>query len=281
MQIIETIAELKKTLHLITCQNISLGLFGTNGGLHAGHLSIIKKAKEENDITAVVICQPRHYYNSQKEYQDYPANIEEDLTLLKSIQPNIVFIPNPQTMPMEKLNWALKIDYTFPKLAYGITRPEYEIFTIAAVSEIMEMFKPNKYYCGIKDYQLYVLLKNLFRYQKYNTEIILCPTIRDQDNLPYSSRNKSLTITEINTIKKIYPLLLKTKEKLAQNKLTINNAKQNIITEIKTWPNTNIVFVEIVFREDLQPAKKYCLNQLVILVEIFIRHVRITDSFFI
>lgn len=240
----------------------SIGLVPTMGSLHQGHISLIKKAKQNNDEVWVSIFVNPTQFNSSEDLIKYPKDLEKDVKLIREISEKIrVFSPNE----IEIYDGTPKLKvYDFKRLDQeleGKFRKNHFNGVATIVSKLLHLFKPSNVYFGEKDYQQTQIIKKLIILEKINVKMIICPTVREENGLALSSRNSFLSISERKESSIIYSSLRFLKENFKL--LNLNKIKKRIIAEINKKENFEVEYLELVNSSNLQidseiiPNKSY------------------------
>ncbi len=170
----------------------TIGFVPTMGALHEGHLSLVRKAKQENDVVIVSIFVNPIQFNNPDDLKKYPRTLENDLNMLAAVHCDAVFNPSVQEMYPEKV----EKNYDFGELANvmeGAFRPGHFNGVAIVVQKLFEITLPHKAYFGEKDYQQVTLIRQMVADLDLPVEIIGVPIVRDPDGLAMSSRNKYLS----------------------------------------------------------------------------------------
>lgn len=170
----------------------SIGLVPTMGALHKGHLSLVERAINENDISVVSIFLNPVQFNNQNDLKTYPKTWEEDCTLLEKAGVDYLFAPTYDIMYPDDYHYKLSED-SFSKTLCGASRPGHFDGVLTVVMKLFQIFLPEKAYFGEKDFQQYKLLDGMAKAFFLRTEIIPCPIVREENGLAFSSRNKRLS----------------------------------------------------------------------------------------
>ncbi len=189
MKIIKTIKELKETRRGILK---SIGFVPTLGGLHDGHLSLIEESLKKTDTTFVSVFLNPTQFNNKKDLETYPAQIEDDISLLKKMNVDFVFTPNYEAMYPNGYDFQIK-ENNFSNLMEGEKRPGHFDGVLTVVMKLLQLIKPNQCFFGEKDYQQFLLIKKMCEEFFIDSEIIPMKTIREESGLALSSRNRKLT----------------------------------------------------------------------------------------
>ena len=169
----------------------SLGFVPTMGALHSGHLSLIKRAKMENDITAVSIFINPLQFGPAEDLDQYPRDIEEDIRKLRAEQIDILFLPDNNLMYPQGFSTHVGVDALSEKLC-GKFRPGHFRGVATVVAKLFNIIAPTRAYFGQKDFQQSVVIKRMVKDLYFEVDIVVCPTIREHDGLAMSSRNAYL-----------------------------------------------------------------------------------------
>lgn len=188
-------AELKHTKQ-------SIGLVPTMGFLHAGHLSLVKVAREENDIVVVSIFVNPMQFGPEEDLADYPRDFERDCRLLEEAGTDYIFNPTVEEMYPEevgevgqKTTEVQPPDYLTNCLC-GLARPTHFDGVAEVVAKLFNIVQPERAYFGQKDYQQTVVVRKMTQDLNLPIEIKVCPTVREKDGLAMSSRNIYLEAPE-------------------------------------------------------------------------------------
>ncbi|MBP7845017.1 MAG: pantoate--beta-alanine ligase [Proteobacteria bacterium] len=169
----------------------SLGFVPTMGALHQGHISLIERSLKENAHTIVSIFVNPTQFNDPKDLEKYPRNVEEDLELLKGTAISAVFYPQAEDIYRDNFQYKI-IENENSKILCGQDRPGHFDGVLTVVMKLLQIVKPTKAYFGEKDYQQLSLIQGMTKAFFMDTEIVACPTVRNEEGLALSSRNKNL-----------------------------------------------------------------------------------------
>ena len=185
MKTVETTSELKNALAGL---DRSLGFVPTMGYLHEGHLSLVKKAREENTSVAVSIFANPTQFSPDEDLANYPRDIERDIELLAGEGVDLVWIPTVETMYPKGYQTWIEVD-RLSTILEGSFRPTHFRGVATVVAKLFNAVSPDKAYFGQKDAQQAAVIKQMVRDLNFHVEIIVCPTVREPDGVAMSSRN--------------------------------------------------------------------------------------------
>jgi pantoate--beta-alanine ligase len=188
MMITSSLDELKIARRLL---DGTVGLVPTMGYLHEGHLSLIRRAKEECDHVAVSIFVNPTQFGANEDLSKYPRDLERDLNLIDPLGVDLVWNPTPEIMyPPGYQTWVEVESLTHP--LEGAMRPGHFKGVTTIVAKLFNGVQPHKAYFGQKDAQQAAVIRQMVRDLNFPIEMVICPTVREADGLAMSSRNKYL-----------------------------------------------------------------------------------------
>lgn len=222
MIVVETIKELKQELEKYSSKNI--GFVPTMGALHNGHISLVKRSVEENDVTVVSVFVNPTQFNDKADLERYPRTEEADKKLLEAAGCDIVFMPQVEEMYPEEDTRLFNFG-SIETVMEGKYRPGHFNGVAQIVSKLFYAVEPTRSYFGEKDFQQVAIIRDMVRQLNIPVEIIACPIIREESGLARSSRNELLSAEERKKAALISQVLSK----------SVNFAKDMSVEEVKNW----------------------------------------------
>jgi pantoate--beta-alanine ligase len=222
MRLIETVSAIKAWRRELQDEQLTLGFIPTMGALHAGHLSLFERARQECDRVAVSIFVNPTQFNDPKDLEKYPRPLERDLELARQKNVDMVFLPNSKEMYADDYRFQLR-ETKLSQILCGTTRPGHFEGVLTVVMKLLNIVNPNRAYFGEKDYQQFLLIRDMAKTFFLDCEILSLPTVRELDGLAMSSRNVRLTPEQ----RKAAPLLfneLKSSKPLTEVRTTLEAA---------------------------------------------------------
>ncbi len=208
MQVCHKIDELLSCVDTFKREGKTIGLLPTMGALHEGHLSLAKRAKEENDVLICSVFVNPIQFNNKEDLEKYPRDLEADVALLDGIGCDVVFAPSAEEVyaeePTEKYSFG-----ALEQVLEGPQRPGHFNGVATIVHKLFKWARPDRAYFGEKDYQQIAIVKDLVRQFSIPVQIVECPIYRDADGLATSSRNRRLSAKARKIAPKIHEILLK------------------------------------------------------------------------
>lgn len=243
MQVLNTKNELISLLENIRKEGKKIGLVPTMGALHEGHLSLVKKSKQDSDITVVSIFVNPTQFNDPEDLKRYPRTLDKDVALLETVDCDIVFAPSVKEIYPEPDTRKFDFGY-LETVMEGAKRPGHFNGVGQVVSKLFDIVRPDKAFFGMKDFQQIAIIKNMVKQFNYPIEIVPCPIVREENGLARSSRNTLLGEEYKKNAPHIYATLKKARNLVPEMKVA--ELKQWITREINRNPFLETEYVEIV-----------------------------------
>ncbi len=274
MQVCKKIDDLRSCVEAFRKEGKTIGLLPTMGALHEGHLSLAKRAKEENDVLICSIFVNPIQFNNKEDLEKYPRDLETDLALLSSIDCDVVFAPEVEEVyaeePTEKYSFG-----ALEAVLEGPQRPGHFNGVATIVHKLFKWATPDKAYFGEKDYQQIAIIKDLVRQFEIPVQIVECPIFRDPDGLATSSRNRRLSPKAREIAPKIHEILLKSAQ-LGKD-MSFSQIKSYVECEFKLRKDFDLEYFEIVDAKTLQPIRRESENGAVGCIAVWLDGVRLID----
>ena len=247
MKVIEKIAEMRQARNKIAG---SVGFVPTMGYLHEGHLSLVKRAKEENPSVVVSIFVNPTQFGPKEDYKSYPRNTRRDLSMLDPVA-DFVFMPSALEMYPEKYDSWVEVKDITERLE-GAVRPGHFRGVTTVVNKLFNIVEPAKAYFGQKDAQQVAVIKKMVADLDMNLEIMVCPTVREPDGLAMSSRNTRLTREQRQAAPVLYRALTLAQELWSQGEKDAGTIRHEMTELIEKEPLANIDYISIANNETLK-----------------------------
>ena len=252
-----------------------VGFIPTMGGIHSGHISLIKQSKKICKKTIVSIFVNPKQFNNKKDLKTYPSNINKDLSLLKkSKNVDFVYIPKFNNIYKSKRRFPIKINNKDKILCAKFRKNHFE-GVLDVMDRLTNLIKPKKIFMGEKDFQQFFLVKSFIE-KKYKTIVVACPTIRDKNMITLSYRNYLLNKTELNIASEIAKRLILLK-KYIQNKKKINKFLLEEKKQIQKIFNVKIEYLELRNEKNLLTSNRSIGAR--IFLSYYLGDIRLIDNF--
>lgn len=251
MQIIKTIKDMQALSRALIAGGKTIGFVPTMGVLHAGHLSLVKRSKEENDATAVSIFVNPAQFGPKEDFRQYPRDIEGDLGRLSLLGVDAVFIPEAEEMYPGGFSTLINVGLIGEKLC-GASRPGHFSGVATVVAKLFNIVMPHRAYFGQKDFQQTVVIKKLARELNFDIDIAVGPTVREADGLAMSSRNSYLSPAERKAALVLHEALKRGKSFIDSGVKEVSFIKESLADLINSEPLAAIDYIEVVEPESLE-----------------------------
>ena len=252
-----------------------IGFIPTMGGIHEGHISLIKRSKKICKKTIVSIFVNPKQFNNNKDFKTYPINIKKDLSILKKIKGiDFIYIPKFKDIYETKRKPKIKIAKKDKILCAKFRKGHFE-GVLDVMDRLTNLIKPKKIFMGKKDFQQLFLVKNYIE-KKYKIKVVGCKTIRNKNKLALSSRNFLFNKDDLNIAEKISKTFF-----LVKRNIKINKDIKKYLLEIKRNMqkkfNIKIEYLELRNEKNLLISKKSIGSK--IFVSYYLKGIRLIDNF--
>ncbi len=251
MKIITSINEMQNTALTQRASGRSIGMVPTMGYFHEGHLSLMRRSVEENNITVVSLFVNPTQFGPNEDYEIYPRDQERDKGLAKAEGVDILFCPREEDMYPGDFKTSVEVKKITEKLC-GASRPGHFEGVLTVVAKLFNIVLPHRAYFGEKDAQQLIVIKQMVRDLNYPIQIVPCPIQREEDGLAVSSRNVNLTEEQRKAAPVLYRALTKAKEAIEKGEKDSSEVKNLMKGEIDKEPLVELEYAEIVDRGELE-----------------------------
>ncbi|RNC63443.1 pantoate--beta-alanine ligase [Proteiniphilum sp. X52] len=254
MRVIHTIAELKELLQQHRQEGKTIGFVPTMGALHKGHITLVERCVAENDICVVSIFVNPTQFNNQEDLRLYPRTPEEDYGLLTSTGADVVFAPSVEEMypgPDTRIFDFGLLD----KVMEGAFRPGHFNGVAQVVSKLFAFVEPHKAYFGEKDFQQLAIVREMVRQQELPVEIVGVPTVREENGLAMSSRNRRLSVEQREHASEIHRIMREST--LLTEEQSPDQIIHSVTRSINNVSDLRVEYFWIVDGDSLQPVSTW------------------------
>ncbi|MBM1104873.1 pantoate--beta-alanine ligase [Aurantibacter crassamenti] len=277
MKIVRTKNELKSLLSGLDTSS-GVGLVPTMGALHEGHMSLVKKAFDENAITVVSVFVNPTQFDNNDDLEKYPRTLDADIELLKQISDEIIiFAPSVSNIYPDG-QYSETYDFKgLDQVMEGAFREGHYNGVATIVEKFLNLVEPTKAYFGEKDFQQLLIIKNLVALKKIPVEIIGCPIVREENGLARSSRNERLSKKMRDEASFIHSTLSEAKnkfEKMSANKVLAWGKKQ-----FEKHPDLDLEYLNIAEASTLKLTKrKKPKTKYMLFIAVYAEGIRLIDN---
>lgn len=255
MQIVKTKLELKTALKELRAGHKTVGFVPTMGFLHEGHLSLVRRAKSENDVVVVSIFVNPTQFGPNEDFESYPRDLEKDSKLVEGEGCDIVFAPEPEEMYPKPYMTYVDVYGDLTNKLCGASRPGHFKGVATVVTKLFNLVRPTRAYFGQKDAQQVAVIEQMVADLDMNLEIVPCPIVREADGLALSSRNTYLTESDRKDALVLSQSLLWAKEAIESGERNAAVLLKGIRDRIEGVPATEIDYIQIVDARTLESVE--------------------------
>jgi pantoate--beta-alanine ligase len=244
---------ISKTIEGIKAQNKSIGFVPTMGALHAGHLSLISKSLNENELVVVSIFVNPTQFDKNEDLEKYPRTLKRDINLIKTLSKNNIIIYTPSVKDIYGENIEA-LNFNFDGLENemeGKFRSGHFDGVGTVVKRLFEIIKPDNAYFGEKDFQQLLIIKKLVEKFQLSINVIGCEIYREKSGLALSSRNVRLKPEYIKAAPTIYKIL-----KAAKEKFGTQSAKKITEWVVKEFAKQKLLELEYFIIADVKTLRE-------------------------
>lgn len=276
MKIIRKVDELRRAVADARAQGRSVGLVPTMGALHAGHLSLIERARAKNDMVVVSVFVNPTQFNNPDDLRTYPRTEEADCEKLTAAGVDVAFIPAVEEIYPEPDTRVFDLG-PVAEVMEGAMRPGHFNGVAQIVSKLFAIVTPDRAYFGEKDFQQIAVIKRMVELEGFKLQIVECPIKRHDDGLAMSSRNVRLTSEQRAKAPNIARILRESLDYATSH--TVAETKQHVIDEINSIDGMETEYYEIVDSLTMQPVADWQdTMQAVGCVTVYMGDVRLIDN---
>ncbi|MDE6371327.1 MAG: pantoate--beta-alanine ligase [Duncaniella sp.] len=255
MEIIRTVAELQQRLDEARSKG-SIGLVPTMGALHAGHMSLIERARRDNDTVVVSVFVNPTQFNNATDLATYPRTEEADCALLEKGGVDFAFIPTVEEVYPEPDNRQFDLG-PVAEVMEGAMRPGHFNGVAQVVSKLFRFTRPTRAYFGEKDFQQIAVIRRMAELEGFDgLEIVDCPIKREADGLAMSSRNVRLSADQ-RSIAPVIALTLRASLIKAAQGASLQETRRWVVDTISRYPEMEVEYYEIVDALTMQPISEW------------------------
>ena len=254
--VINTKDELKRFIKNAHEEQKTIGFVPTMGFLHKGHLSLVKKAKEENQLVVVSIFVNPTQFGPTEDFETYPRDIQTDTRLAMEAGADVIFNPSTEEMYVPGSSTWVEVEGDITSVLCGASRPTHFRGVTTVVNMLFNIVEPDKAYFGQKDAQQAAVLTKMVQDLHMNVEIVVCPIVREADGVALSSRNIYLNKEEREQAAVLNRSLQLVQEAYWKGEKSVEILTELIVKSINQMPLAEIDYVNIYAYPSLKTIAK-------------------------
>ncbi|MGH1364829.1 MAG: pantoate--beta-alanine ligase [Calditrichia bacterium] len=274
MKVYKTIAEIRDYRN--SEQSLQWGLVATMGFLHAGHLSLVKRAKQENERVVVSVFVNPIQFNNAEDLSSYPQDIERDLQLLKTAGVDAVWLPDAGEMYPENFQTYIDVEEISLPLE-GAMRPGHFRGVTTVVGKLFNVVQPQRAYFGQKDAQQVAVIRQMVRDLAFPIDLVVCPILREEDGLAMSSRNVRLGKTERAEAVVLNKALQMAKQLVVEGEREVALLLESMNRIITTASTSRVEYISVTDATTLKEISEV-VPKMLLSVAVFFGEVRLIDN---
>ncbi|MCF6408207.1 pantoate--beta-alanine ligase [Pseudalkalibacillus salsuginis] len=255
MIVFKTIEEMQAYTKEQKQNGFKVGFVPTMGFLHEGHVSLMHRAKQECDIVVTSIFVNPTQFGPNEDFERYPRDFERDKEIAKNNGSDVLFYPSSSVIYPNEAGTKLMVTKRTNRLC-GEKRPGHFDGVVTVLTKLFHIIQPDRAYFGQKDAQQVAIVDDLINSYFFPIQLVICPTIREEDGLAKSSRNVNLRDDERRIAPQLYEGLRGAKEK-AQKGETVNEVLQWLYKILQRLEYGEVDYVEILSYPELQPVEGF------------------------
>ncbi|BCV20097.1 pantoate--beta-alanine ligase [Moorella sp. Hama-1] len=276
MELLETIEAVRRYVAAARRQGRSIGLVPTMGYLHEGHLSLARRAREQNDVVIMSIFVNPTQFGPQEDFARYPRDLERDRQLAAGAGVDAIFAPPVAEMYPDGYATYVQVE-GLTEVLCGASRPGHFRGVTTVVSKLFNIVQPDRAYFGQKDYQQALVIKRMVRDLNFPLEIVTVPIVREVDGLAMSSRNKYLSPEQRRSALSLYRALNLGAEIIRSGERQAAAVRKAMEEELTAQPQTRIDYIAISDAGTLQPLDKIA-GRVLLALAVWVGHTRLIDN---
>ena len=282
MQIIRTIEEMRQASRGARTVG-SLGLVPTMGALHEGHLSLVRRAGDQNQVVAASIFVNPLQFGPNEDLAKYPRSFDDDCAQLEREGVALLFAPTPEEMyphangvkPQTTVDpgpIATRLD--------GASRPGHFVGVATVVAKLFHVIEPDRAYFGQKDAAQLAVLRQMVRNLDFGVAVVGCPIVRDGDGLALSSRNRYLSAEERETALVLPRTLRALEDRIEKGIHDSESLRSNLRPLSEASENLKLDYLEIVDPNTLLPVSE-AIPGVLVAIAAKVGETRLIDNFIV
>ena len=249
--VIKTVQEMQREADGLRMAGKRIGFVPTMGALHEGHLSLIRRAKAEADVTVVSIFVNPTQFGPGEDLAAYPRDFERDEALCASAGADVIFYPSPEEMYPHPFHTYVQVDHLTEGLC-GASRPTHFRGVTTVVTKLFNAVKPHVAVFGQKDYQQAAVIRRMAADLNLDVAIVTAPIVREADGLAMSSRNAYLSNDERREALALSQSLALAEEAIHQGERDVQALRRLMADRIEAEPHARIDYIALVHPDTLE-----------------------------
>ena len=258
-------------------ENKTVAFVPTMGALHAGHMALVREARQMSDVVIVSIFVNPTQFNDQGDLDRYPRDLASDAAMLAEADVDYIFAPEASEIYPENFSTFVYVDNLTESLE-GSSRPGHFRGVATVVTILFNTIRPDFAVFGQKDAQQLAVIRRMTRDLGFETEIVAVPTVREENGLAMSSRNELLSAEERDKASVIYRGLREAKLAFKDGQRNASKLTEIVRSTLESEPLAQIDYVSVVDSDSLEMIEKVGDSEAMIAVAVRFGKVRLIDN---
>lgn len=254
MKIVKSPEKFQREMEYLRRRGKTIGFVPTMGALHEGHLSLVRRARRENEIVVVSLFVNPLQFGPREDFKRYPRNFPQDRRLLSREGVDYLFVPDASSFYPAGFQTFVEVPQLGRRLC-GKFRPGHFRGVATVVAKLFNIIRPDRAYFGAKDFQQAVLIRRMAKDLNFGIAVKVLPTVRDRDGLALSSRNDYLSPSKRARALALPRSLVWVKREVASGRRKGEAIRREVLRRLKQSLDC-VDYVEFVEPENLQPVKR-------------------------
>jgi len=254
----------------------NIGFVPTMGALHEGHLSLIRQARKRCFIVVVSIFVNPLQFGPAEDLKRYPRKIKADQRQCREAGVDLLFVPSSEEFYPKDFQTTVMVNRLNQRWE-GELRPTHLEGVTTVMAQLLCLVRPNRAYFGQKDYQQFLVVKQLVRDLKIDARIVRCPTIRESDGLALSSRNRYLSANQRTQAASLSAALRQGAQAIKRGSTSVRTIQSRMMQMLREISGVKVDYLVVCDAKTLNPLT-HVKGEVVLLGAIQIGNIRLIDN---
>ena len=276
IRLLREIKEMKTWAERVRREGATIGFVPTMGYFHEGHLALMRRARELADKVVVSIFVNPIQFGPKEDFAAYPRDLERDAKLAEEVGVDLLFVPEAEEMYPSGYQTFVEVTELSKPLC-GAKRPGHFRGVATVVLKLFNIVRPHLAVFGLKDYQQYLVIRQMVKDLNLDVEIVGHPIVREEDGLAMSSRNTYLSPEERKSATCLYQALVLAERRVREGEREAQRLKDELSRFILSHPHTRIDYIEFCDPETLAPVERL-EGETLLALAVFVGRARLIDN---
>ena len=277
MQKVTSVTEMRTLAEELRSKGQIIGLVPTMGALHDGHLSLIRQASEQADTVVVSIFVNPTQFGPSEDFAKYPRDLESDLKRCEEAGADIVFAPPVEEIYPKGYSTFITEEYVGKPLE-GVSRPSHFRGVTTVVAILFNIVRPDLAVFGQKDAQQVAVIRKMVQDLQFTVDIVVATTLRDQDGLALSSRNRYLSTNQRQESLAINEALRYAKSMVEKSELRSDRLIAEATHILGQKRRIRVIYIAVVDRNTMEAMREVVTGQSLLAIAVWVDEVRLIDN---